>query len=175
MKKLLEICFTFCFISAFSQRNNEDTHKKLIDSALALRASNVYYYYYYYNKDLNKNIKTENWTRHLNNLKYIINNTYVIDENLYPVKLDAVKSTIPLKTIDIKNPKNKKLLKKGIDVWKIIPILYGNQLKIVIIDFKVSYKNKLYNFDNGGGSNIIFEYSCNDKKWKLISEEHTGN
>lgn len=45
-----------------------------------------------------------------------------------------------------------------------------NELKINIIDFKVTYKNRRYEFVNGDGSTIVFQYSCEKEKWKLIKQ-----
>lgn len=155
MKKIIILFFISFWMCTFSQLKKENAYKRLVDSAIVIKSKNLYYHY----KDLNNKI----------------NNIYVLDENSSPVKLENVKTSIPLQTIDIRDLKNRKLLKKGINVWKIIPLLYENQLKITIIDFKVRYKNKIYYYDNGGGSIIIFEYSCEEEKWKLINEEHTGN
>lgn len=170
MKKIVYLLILFS-INVFSQNKNENDYKKLIDSALVIKASD---FSKFYHQQLKKDEKSDNWNKYLTNLKNTINNIYVIDENSSSVKLQNVKISIPLKTIDIDHHKNRRLLKKGINVWKVIPILHGNQLEIVIIEFKVIYKNKGYEFANGGGSTIVFQYSCEKEKWNLIKEEHKG-
>lgn len=159
------------FTNFFSQNKRENDYKKLIDSALVLKANDLYKFY---NKQLQQEEKTDNWNININNLKETINNIYVIDENYFPIKLENVNANIPLKTIDIENPKHRSKVKKGINVWKVIPVLSGNELDITIINFTVTYKNKLYQFSNGGGSTVIFQYSCEEKTWKLIKEDHKG-
>lgn len=171
MRKIILFVLIITFTNFFSQNKKENDYKKLIDSALVLKANDLYKFY---NKQLQQQEKDVNWNININNLKEIINSIYVINENFSPVKLENVNADIPLKTLDIENPKNRKILKKGLNVWRIIPVLSGNELKITIINFTVTYKNKLNHFSNGGGSIIIFQYSCEEEKWKLIKEEHKG-
>ncbi|KFE98921.1 hypothetical protein IX39_16075 [Chryseobacterium formosense] len=171
MRRIILCVFTIIFTNFFSQSKRDNDYKKLIDSALILKANDTYRFY---NKELEREEKADNWKIYLHNFKKKINNIYIIDENHLPVNLENVKTDIPLKTIDIENPKNRSVIKKGLDAWKIIPILSENELKINIIAFKVTYKHKLLQFSNGGGSTIIFQYSCEEKKWKLIKEKHKG-
>lgn len=171
MKKIITYFFILLFSNIFSQNKKNDDFEKLIDSSLVIKSNNLNRFY---NKELKQKEKTENWNIYINNLKKSINNTYVIDENQLPVKLENLKTSIPLKTLDIENRKNRKLLRKGISIWKIIPNLKGNILKISILDASLYYKNKSYEFSYGGGSTIVFQYSCEEEKWKLIKEEHRG-
>ncbi|MPS72941.1 MAG: hypothetical protein E2590_07265 [Chryseobacterium sp.] len=98
---------------------------------------------------------------------YIINS----DNSPYITKNSNLKG---LETIDIYDKKNKNLLKKGIGVWKVFPSLNSNLLKIKIIEFAVYYKSDNYDFSNNGGSTTVFEYSCKDGIWKLLSTENSG-
>lgn len=170
MKKIVYILIFFS-INIFSQNKKENDYKKLIDSALVIKANDLYRFYH---QQLNIDEKSDNWNVYINNLKNRINNTYVIDENSSSVKLKNVKGNIHLKTLDIEDPKKRKLLKKGINVWKVIPTLRGNILTISILDATLYYKNKEFIFGNGGGSTIVFKYSCEKAKWELIEEEHKG-
>jgi hypothetical protein len=169
MKKMLIYFFILVFSNIFSQNKKEDDLKKLIDSALVIKANDLQRFY---NKELGKDIKDHNWNIYINNLKNTV--TYIIDQNSSPIKSENIKTSIPLKTIDIQDYKNRKLLKKGINIWKIISNLNGNILTINILDASLHLKNKRYEFSYGGGSTIIFQYSCDKEKWNLIKEEHKG-
>lgn len=172
MKKIgLLFIILFCE-NIFSQEKQKNDYKKLIDSAIIIKENIVYKNYI---DDLNKKKYTENWKIHKANLEKYVNNIYVTNENFEFLDLYNIKTKIPLKSINIKDLKNKKLFRKTKNLWKVIPILQGKLLTIKIIDFSVQYKNKKYHLDNGGGSTIIFEYSCSEEKWILISEEHKGN
>ena len=139
----------------FSQEKKLNEYKKLVDSAISIAANN-------YMLQLSENSSKEN------------NIIYVVDENSKPIDLDSIKSKLPLKTIDVNNKKNRKLLKKGLRILKILPFLQGNTITITIIDFLVNYKNKEYRYFNGGGSSVLFEYSCQEEKWILTKVEHIG-
>ncbi|MCA6068271.1 hypothetical protein JI747_013835 [Chryseobacterium sp. RG1] len=171
MRKIIICFFVLIFGNIYSQNKKKDDLKKLIDSAIVIKANDLYRFY---NKELKKNRQDDNWNIYINNLENTINNTYVIDHNSSSVKLENIKVAIPLKTIDIEDHKNRKLLKKGINIWKIIPNLNGSVLTINILDASLHLKNKKYEFSYGGGSTIIFQYSCEEEKWKLIKEEHKG-
>lgn len=77
-------------------------------------------------------------------------------------------------SIDIYDKKNRGLLKKGIHAWKILPVLKGNRFIINIVDFNITYKNRNYNFANGGGATVIFEYHCDTSKWVLMNTKWSG-
>ena len=139
----------------FSQEKRLNEYKKLLDSAISIAANN-------YMLQLSENSSKEN------------NIIYVVDENSKPIDLDSIKSKLPLKTIDVNNKKNRKLLKKGLRILKILPFLQGNTITITIIDFLVNYKNKEYRYFNGGGSSVLFEFSCQEEKWVLTKVEHIG-
>lgn len=77
--------------------------------------------------------------------------------------------------ISIYDKKNKAILKKGLRVISIQPIhLSGNRITINLIDFNVTYKNKNYDFANGGGSTSIFEYSSPDNQWRHQETKYSG-
>ena len=43
-----------------------------------------------------------------------------------------------------------------------------------IIDFRISYKSNKYNYSNGGGSEFVFEFSCEKKAWILLTRTSRG-
>ncbi|WP_152538241.1 hypothetical protein [Aquimarina megaterium] len=92
--------------------------------------------------------------------------------NYLPENIDGHK----VNYINIYHKKNKKLLKKGIFVFKISPIrIKGNRILIYITDFGISRRNKKhYDFANAGGSITTFEYSCTTNKWEFIGTKHHG-
>lgn len=101
-------------------------------------------------------------------------NVYLIDQNNQPYILESDKSEQKFKSISIEAKENRKLIKRGIRVWKILPVLVKNQLLITIVDFYVSYRRKNYSFLNGGGAKIKFEYSCEENQWVLIESNWSG-
>ena len=171
MKKIifLRLCFVF-FSLVIKAQKTDNEYKILRDSAIVIKSNDLYKFYI---EQSNKDIHTENWKIFLDNFTHSINNLYLIDQNNQSFKIDA-STKIQFKEIDIYDKKSRSLLKKGINVWKVIQQLNGNKIIIKIIEFKVTYKNKNYQFTNGGGSEIFFQYSCEEKKWKLIKEEHKG-
>lgn len=170
--KTLKIFLVLLFaMKAYSQDKKTNDYKILIDSSIVIKAND---YYKFYNEQLAKDIHTENWKYYIEKLKKSINSIYIIDQDGRSIDLNSIKTQIPLKTLDVYDKKNKILLKKGVAIWKVIPVLKGDVLTITIIDANMYYKNKRYNFINGGGSTIVFQYSCEEKKWVLIKEEHTG-
>lgn len=76
--------------------------------------------------------------------------------------------------INVYDKKNKKLLKKGVNVWKVLPVLSGNKLVVSIIDFNVTYKKNNYNFANVGGATVTFEYLCDQNKWVFKETNWSG-
>jgi len=159
-------------IKLYSQEK-PDEYKKMIDSAITIKSDQVLEDF---NHKLSKDINTENWRYYIKNYKHRIENTYLIDENHHPYVIQPSNDlAIKFKQMDIYNSKNKKELKKGICVWKIVSNLNENKLKIDIIEFTVNYTNKKYIFANGGGSTFIYEYSCGEKKWFLISNKTNGH
>lgn len=165
MKKCFLIIFIFFSTVSFGQDNE---YTALKNNAIILAGND---FFKFYENELNKNIQTENWKSYLNNLRNKIENLYLIDEYDQPVILEGIDAKINFKTIDFHNKKNKKILKHGINAWKIIPMLRGNNYAISIIDFNISYIDNKYQFENGGGTTIVFEYSCVEKKWILVSNK----
>lgn len=101
-------------------------------------------------------------------------NVYLIDEKDYPYQLTAKSLHGKFKYLSIFDKSNRPRLKKGINAWKIIPTLHGNQLTIDIIDFTITWRKNRYNFGNGGGATVLFEYSCIDQKWILKQSNWNG-
>lgn len=147
MKYKLIVLFSGLIFLCHSQ-NKIDDYKKIIDSAVVIKKNN-------YENDHHKKYYLLN----SDNTKYNIDNKQAVFFN---------------NSINIYDKKNKKILKKGVYVWKIIPELTKNQLTVKIIDFRVFYKNNNYEFINNGGSIVVFEYSCSENVWKLLSEKHFG-
>ena len=164
MKKILflSVCFLFCF-TKFTAQKIDNEYKILRDLAIVNSANDLFDFY---KKELSKNTKTENWKLYIEQLSNKINNLYLLDENNRSLKIDDT-SKIQFNEINIYDKKNIRLLKKGINVWKVIEVLSGNRITINIIEFKISYKNKNYQFTNGGGSVTVYEYSCENKKWEI--------
>lgn len=168
MKNILFIVLLSVSLNLYSQDKLDD-YRKLIDSSVVIKSIEVYKSF---KEDLEKKNDTDNWKYYISNYKHYIENIYLIDGNNRPYSIALSKiSDIKFKQIDIYNKKNKKIIKKGIDAWKIVTTLDGNKLKIVIIDFKIIYNKGNYQFANGGGKTIIFEYLCQDKKWILTSNK----
>jgi hypothetical protein len=170
MKRIFLIGLLLSF-KLYSQEK-PDEYKKMIDAAIIIKSDQVLEKF---NHELSKNLNTENWRSYIEKYKSRIENTYLIDENHHPYTIQP--SNVPgieFKQMDIYDSKNKKELKKGISVWKIVSNLNENKLKIDIIEFTVNYRNKKYIFANGGGSTFIYEYSCEERKWILISNKTNG-
>ncbi|TDO67870.1 hypothetical protein EV143_1253 [Flavobacterium chryseum] len=166
MKKNILILLLALNLNLYSQ-NKVDDYKKLIDSTIVIKSIETYKGF---QEELNKKNETDNWKRHIEDYRHHIENIYLVDENHNPYVMSSSQGTdLKFKQIDIYNKKNKKLLKEGIDVWKIIPTLDSNKLKIIIIEFKVTYSKNKYQFSNGGGTTTLFEYSCAEKKWILVN------
>lgn len=142
-------------MGVYSQDKRTNEYRTLVDSAISIVAEHRY-------KQLSENISKED---------FII---YVVDENSKQINLDNVKSKLTLKTIDVKDRKNRKLLKKGLKISEVRPVLQGNTITVTIINFLVNYKGKRYYYVNSGGSTVFFQYSCEEEKWILTKVEHTG-
>ncbi|WP_447635373.1 hypothetical protein [Flavobacterium microcysteis] len=167
MKRIFLIGLLLSFKLYSQEKPNE--YKKLVDSAITIKSNQALEDF---NHQLRKNINTENWRYYIENYKRRIENTYLIDENHQPYIIQPSNELgIKFKQMDIYDSKNKKELKKGISAWKIVSGLNENKLKIDIIEFTINYANKKYIFANGGGSTFIYEYSCEEKKWILISNK----
>lgn len=142
-------------ITVYSQDKKTNEYKELIDSAISILAEHIY-------ENSNENTSKED---------LII---YVVDENSKKLSLDKIESKLTLRTIDVKDRKNRKLLKKGLKVWQVTPVLNGNIVTVNIVKFLVNYKSKMYYFVNGGGSSVFFKYSCEEEKWILTKVKHNS-
>jgi hypothetical protein len=99
---------------------------------------------------------------------------YLINQSNEPYILLSDKDQSKFKTISIYSKENRSVLKKGIRAWKVVPMFNKNKLTVHIINFAIIYKNKNYNFSNGGGAKVIFEYSCDQDKWVLVKSSWSG-
>jgi hypothetical protein len=157
MRWLILIMFLFVLNYGYAQEK-ENEYKRMIDSAVSLKSREF----------------LKSYEGRPQGSEPTEGNLYLIDENNLPYKYGGSLTGLRLKTINIFEAKNKNALKKGVHAWKIIPTLISNRLKISIIDFFITYKNGNYNYANGGGSETIFEYVCNENKWVLIKSKNQG-
>ena len=142
-------------MTIYSQDKKTNEYRELIDSAISIFIEHTY-------ENISDNTSKED---------LII---YVVDENSKEINLDNVKSKLTLKTIDVKDRKNRKSLKKGLKISQVIPTLDGAVFKVTIINFLVNYKGKRYYYVNSGGSTVFFQYSCEEEKWILSKVEHSS-
>ena len=142
-------------MTIYSQDKGTNEYRELIDSAISIFIEHTY-------ENISDNTSKED---------LII---YVVDENSKEINLDNVKSKLTLKTIDVKDRKNRKSLKKGLKISQVTPTLDGAVFKVTIINFLVNYKGKRYYYVNSGGSTVFFQYSCEEEKWTLSKVEHSS-
>lgn len=145
MKCLLILFFSIYLSKGHSQQND---YKRLIDSAISLKIKYII--------EFSTNIEQRNT---------LLNDIYLMDNNESPYIYSSTNYGIQFKTIDIKSSKSKKILKKGIKAWKVFPILKDNKFTIKVIYFRVFYKNNSCYFVHNGGTQVVFLYSCEEKKW----------
>ena len=146
MKNILWIIILiFLNCKSFGQSGTNE-YKAMIDSAIVMQSAH-----------LNENGRV-----------------YLIDQNNQPYILESDKSQQKFKSISVESKENRKLIMKGIRAWKVIPTLINNQLTVMVVDFYVTYSKRNYNFSNGGGAKVIFEYSCDQKKWLLVESSWSG-
>lgn len=142
-------------MTVYSQDKRTNKYRELVDSAISILVKHTY-------ENLDENTSKED---------LII---YVVDENSKQISLDNIKSRLTLRTIDVKDRENRKLLKKGLRIWQVTPVLNGNIITVNVVNFLVNYKRKMYHFVNGGGSAVFFQYSCEEQKWILTKVEHSS-
>ncbi len=136
------------YASTYGQSKDED-YKTMIDSAIVIqtmRIDNVFY-----SPDI-----------------------YLIDAKDQAYSLTSDRDQKKFKYINVYDQKNRKLLRNGVKAWKVLPVLTGNKLVVSIIEFTVTYKNKNYNYANGGGATVVFEYSCDKSKWEFRESKWSG-
>lgn len=155
MRNVLFIIIALASASTVRAQANKDEFKVMIDSAI-----NIKYAQY------------KQATKNQNNKDYL-ENLYLLNDQNQP--LNYLPSSNKFKSISVYDSRSQKIIKKGIYAWKVLPALSGNKLIINIIDFFITYKNNNYNFGNGGGSQIAFEYDCEKGIWRLISSQTKGN
>jgi hypothetical protein len=155
MKKIVfTILVVTCALATHAQVS-KDEYKTMIDSAI-----NIKYAQY---KQPNKNQSNA----------YYLENLYLLNEQ--DQSLNYLPSSGKFKTISVYDERNRKILSKGIYAWKVFTTLNRNKFTVTIIDFYITYKKHNYRFGNGGGSEAVFEYNCDQNNWKLISSENKGN
>lgn len=121
---------------------------------------------------------------HIDNFQQMFENgsSAVKIEDLYFISKDIPEVYLPkkigqynIKYIDVYNKKSKRLLRKGVFAVSIQPLILKNEQAIInLIDFTVTYKNRNYDFSNGGGSKTSFEYSCTGQSWEILNTEFFG-
>lgn len=154
MKKIFFTVSILAYCFKVDAQQNKDEYKLMVDSAISIM-------YTQYSDVIKKQ-----------NTDYYLNNLYLLNEQNLP--LNYVSSSDKFKFINVYDAQNRKVLSKGIYAWKVFTTLRKNQFTINIVDFYITYKNHNYNFSNGGGSTTVFEYSCDDGKWQLITSENRG-
>lgn len=144
-----------CSFKLYAQHEKDDL-RKMVDSTINMKYVQV--------------IATDK----RGNIGSYFDNLYLINEQNQPLDYVPVYNNLKLKQINIYNKENRKVLKKGINAWKVLTVLNRNMLEVKIIDFHITYKNNSYHFSNGGGTIAIFEFSCDEGKWKLSSFRNRG-
>lgn len=157
MKKVLLIAgMLVCGLNVHAQQN-KDEFRTMIDSAVNIKYTQLA-------AAVNKG----------NNKDYF-ENLYLLNEQDQPLNYLCTANKLKLKFISVYDNRSRKTIEKGIYAWKVFTALNKNQFVITITDFYITYKNHNYNFANGGGSKTIFEYICEENKWKLITSQNKGN
>lgn len=144
---MLIVLAVFACFTVYGQ--NKDEYKRMVDTAIILQARNPEQTPY------NDGI-------------------YLIDQKDQAYYLSSDNEKNKFNSINVYDKKNRGRLKKGIHAWKILPVLNGNRLIINIVDFNITYKNRNYNFANGGGATVIFEYHCDTSKWVFMATKWSG-
>lgn len=156
MKYKFFIILLFGFLNGYSQRQEDDC-KRMIDSAISIKVNESFI-------QVKRNNTVSSSLKHL----------YLINENDLPYLYSSRLTEVKFKYINVYSPKSKKILKKGIFAWKILTSLTKDTFSITIIDFTITYKNRNYNYANGGGSKTLFRYSCQENRWILIESKSSG-
>lgn len=142
-----------CALTAHAQQSKDD-YNAMVDSAIIIKY-----------KQLLETSRTQN-------NEYYLENLYLLNEQDQP--LNYVSSSGKFKFINIYDDRNRKLLSKGIYAWKVHTALNKNKFVVTIINFYITYKKRNYGFSNGGGARTVFEYSCDEDKWRLVTSENRG-
>lgn len=161
MRMILIICLFFMFSS---ESNDID----IMREETIVRYGNTLHSFFQSEKSKYEN--DEKNKEYINNLENKINNLYLLDENNNSIKVSSEASKIRFKQIDIFDKKNRKILEKGIDVFKVFKNLDSDKFTVKIIEFKVRYNKGKFNFVNTGGTEEHYKYSCEKKKWIIVKE-----
>ncbi len=157
MRKILLIAgMLVCVLNVHAQQN-KDEFRTMIDSAVNIKYTLL--------ADAIKK----------GNNKDYFENLYLLNEQDQPLNYLYTANKLKLKFISVYDKRSRRTIEKGIRAWKVFTALNRNQFVITITDFYITYKNHNYNFANGGGSKTIFEYNCEENKWKLITSQNKGN
>ncbi len=143
-----------CGFKLHAQQEKDDL-KKMVDSAINIKYVQV--------RSGDKSASLDSY----------FDNLYLINEHNQSLDYLSV-NNLKLKRINIYDKGNRKILKKGINAWKVLTVLNKNMLEVNIIDFRITYRNNNYYFSNGGGAIAIFEFSCDENKWKLNYFQNRG-
>ena len=149
MKALIVFLTVFLISASSKAQSTDDDFRKMVDSAIVIQ------------------ITRQDRTIYQPSI-------YLIDAKDEPYILKSPVHQKKFDYLNVYDKKNRTIIKKGIRAWKVIPVLNNNKLVINIIDFRITYNKNNYAFANGGGATVIFEYSCNDGKWKFVKTQWSG-
>ncbi|WP_142686760.1 hypothetical protein [Chitinophaga polysaccharea] len=154
MKRLFFILIVLSCVLTVHAQQGKDDYKIMVDSAITIK----------YTQYLDTSKKR--------NSEYYLENLYLLNEQDQP--LNSVSSSNKFKFINVYDDRNRKVLSKGIYAWKVFTTLNKNKFVITIINLYITYKKRNYDFSSGGGSQTVYEYSCDEGKWRLITSENWG-
>lgn len=157
MKTLIVSCLYFISLTIYPQKLAINELKDLDAIAVAVLSDEYFNYY--------KKIDKENSEDRI---------IYLIDENFESIDIENIESSMILRSINIYDRKSKKILKEGINVWKLNQVLNGDMITISVGYFWLEYKRQKYHFINKGGSNVYFKFSCKKRIWELYKIKHNG-
>ena len=125
-------------------------------------------------EELLKTEDTEQNRNYIERLKQKMSNLYVTDENENPIEIqNPQNSPIQFKPIGLRDKKYRQILKKGVSFIKVFTKMESNRFIVTILDAGSSYKKGRLFFltSSDGGKKVVFEYSCEDDKWKPVQED----
>ncbi|MGA6119346.1 hypothetical protein [Sphingobacterium anhuiense] len=136
---LLLLAIILGHISSYGQNKNDD-YKKMVDSAIVIQ------------------------TMVPDKVPYR-SGIYLLDGRDQAYTLTSDTHQKKFSYMNVYDKGSKSLLRKGVEAWKVLPVLSGNKLIVKIICYNITYKKYNYNFANAGGATVIFEYSCEKDTW----------
>lgn len=158
MKKDIFICFFMIITNIIYSQDND--YERLIDSAITLKSKNI----------CDKIYSKKNSDTHKNTLKKLISSIYLFDERDNTYFYENKQNPITFRVLKSCYRENRKELKKGINVWKIVPILKGDILIIRITDFIVKQptKKEMIFIVKEGTFKVIFKYNNVKDLWEQV-------